>query len=139
MANVESFGQIPAERGPLKTVDLLTASVALRIDLDPRMEVEEDEAIDHVVIEDFTLRPAHRVIQSDMETIKLVGMLEWAFHRIGFSESIGNLTKQSASSAKGVITDARLQQWGYWLPHKQRHARDAIRHALLYERKRGQG
>ncbi len=100
--------------------------------------VETNEPIYNIVIEDFTLRPAHRVIQSDMVTIKLVGMMEWAFHSIGFSESIGNLTKQSASSAKGVITDARLQQWGYWLPHKQRHARDAIRHALLYERKRRQ-
>ena len=37
---------------------------------------------------------------------------------------------QTASDAKGVITDKRLKDMGFWMPGKP-HARDAIRHLII--------
>jgi hypothetical protein len=36
-----------------------------------------------------------------------------------------------AGLAKGFATDDKLKAWGFWQPG-QRHARDAIRHALNF-------
>lgn len=43
---------------------------------------------------------------------------------------------QSPSEAKGVCTDERLDRWGYTIKtQKDRHARDATRHAVLFLRR----
>lgn len=119
MRNIEKFGQI-AKPG-VATVKMIVKSVEFR-----RLS---GISIDHAVVEDWRLRPTHRPVESDIATVKLVGMFEYAFDEIGLSCSL------QGSEAKAVITEARLKLWGYWLPHKERHARDAIRHALLFDRK----
>lgn len=45
------------------------------------------------------------------------------------------IVEQSASQAKGVITDERLKRWGLWVEgHKD--ARDALRHLVVFGRSR---
>lgn len=39
--------------------------------------------------------------------------------------------EQSAAQAKAFVTDSKLKEWNFWIPG-QRHARDAIRHAVYY-------
>lgn len=41
------------------------------------------------------------------------------------------IRRQTANQAKTWMTDDKLKQWGLW-QKGQRHARDAIRHALYY-------
>jgi hypothetical protein len=60
----------------------------------------------------------------------LGGMLEKRLDRRWASESGGLVVKQSAADAKGFATDARLRRWGLYVTPE--HARDAMRHAVLY-------
>lgn len=133
MRHIERFGQISAK------VDINTKPDAVYQELNRvarvimasvEMRQITGNPIAHIVIEDFTFRGGHRIVKTDIITIKMVGMLLYGAAQTGVSYST-----QIAGDAKGVITDMRLKRWGYWLPHKERHARDAIRHALLYERK----
>lgn len=63
---------------------------------------------------------------SDIPTVQIIGMIKTLLilNRIPFST-------QTAQVAKGFCDDAKLKEWGYWLPGI-RHARDAIRHACYY-------
>jgi hypothetical protein len=45
--------------------------------------------------------------------------------------------KQHASLAMSTVTDDRLKAWGFWVPGKE-HARDAIRHAITFLKRRKQ-
>lgn len=133
MVNIERYGQLSAGINPNMKPDEVYArltKVAKQIMYSVECRKTLPFPIEHIVIEDFTFRGAHRIVKTDIITIKMVGMLLYAAGLTGVSYST-----QTAGDAKGVITDIRLKRWGYWLPHKERHARDAIRHALLYERK----
>ena len=84
-----------------------------------------------VVAEDYLLyaKQATAQINSRMETCKLIGILQyycWTNH-IPF-------TLQTASLVKRRWTDEILEHEGIELPttHAERHARDAIRHAIHY-------
>jgi len=44
------------------------------------------------------------------------------------------LVRQSPASGKGVVTDARLRNWGLWQVG-QPHANDALRHLIVFLRK----
>jgi hypothetical protein len=63
---------------------------------------------------------------ASLHTPRLIGALEYFCYAFHFP-----LVKQMAQMPKGFCTDDKLQKWGYWKPG-QRHARDAIRHAVYY-------
>ena len=64
---------------------------------------------------------------SEVHTIQLIGAIEYALAR----EYAEVPKMQSAQSAKGFVTDAKLRRWGYWV-EGQKHTRDAVRHAIYY-------
>lgn len=81
-----------------------------------------------VVMEDFKLRKKH----VELSPVEIAARVEFALHLTG---ELGRYFKQMPGDAKNTCNDARLKEWGLWLPHKERHARDAIRHALLFHRR----
>lgn len=83
---------------------------------------------DRVVIERFALYGWKRKQQtgSTFPTVEAIGVLKATAQ----GKSIP-VTLQSAAQAKRLITDKRLKDLRLWLPG-QRHARDAMRHALYY-------
>lgn len=95
---------------------------------------------DAVVFEDFILREATmgrslllpvRMTSAfrGMTLVNAPGILEdEILLRRG---SIPRWSIQSPSDGKSVVTNARLKDWGYWIKGKE-HARDAIRHGLLW-------
>jgi len=86
-----------------------------------------------VVLEDFILRlPAGSSGRDGLAPVRVTAMFLAMLGRDWFDD--GSVVFQSASDAKGVITDARLKNEGLWI-RGQEHARDAMRHWLLYQRK----
>lgn len=84
---------------------------------------------DVLVVEDFVLRVARASpARSLLSPVRVTSMLEWRF--------AGELriVKFSAADAKSVITDRRLKSLGFWVSGSN-HARDAVRHMLLFVRK----
>jgi hypothetical protein len=82
----------------------------------------------HIVIEDYRVY-AHKAEShkySSVFTVKVVGILEVlaSLNNIPYSMCMAQL-------AKGFITDAKLQAWGFWQTG-ERHARDAVRHGAYY-------
>jgi len=63
---------------------------------------------------------------SDIHTIRLIGCLETLLTLYGARYSM-----QGAGLAKTFANDDKLEAWGYW-KRGQKHARDAIRHALYF-------
>lgn len=61
-----------------------------------------------------------------LHTPRLIGAIELICFDLGIP-----LYQQSAQQGKGFVTDDKLQDWGLW-QEGQRHARDAIRHAVYY-------
>lgn len=93
-------------------------------------EVDSREEVNqiHVAIEDYRIYSwkAKSHAWSDIHTIKVVGILELR----ALIESLPCRLRM-AEHAKTFCTDTKLERWGFWQPGK-RHARDAIRHAVLY-------
>lgn len=81
-----------------------------------------------VVMEDFQLRKKH----VELSPVEIAARIEFALH---MTDELERYYKQTPGDAKKTCNDARLKQWGLWLPHKERHARDGIRHALLFLRR----
>lgn len=85
---------------------------------------------DVIVVEDFILRPTGNARRSGLSPVRITARLE----ALAFSFDL-DLTwvYQQASAAKGVVTDERLKGLGLWVRGAP-HARDAIRHLVLYLR-----
>lgn len=84
--------------------------------------------IDMIVIEDYRVyswKTDDHAWQG-LHTPRLIGAIEYICHNRGTP-----LTKQSAQQGKGFCTDDKLQAWGLY-QKGERHARDAIRHAIYY-------
>lgn len=83
-----------------------------------------------LVLEDFILRNRTR----DRSLLSPV-RLNSKFEDYAITEAPDmKVWHQSASDAKGTITDERLKRWNLWTPGKQ-HGRDATRHLLLWLRR----
>lgn len=86
-----------------------------------------------VAIEDFVIR---RVDSSRdfLSPVRITaGILQFLYE--GYIHP-DNVVFQSPSDAKGVCTDERLDKWGFPIKNqKERHGRDATRHAILFLRK----
>lgn len=81
-----------------------------------------------IIMEDFQLRQKN----VELSPVEIASRVEFALY---ISNQSHRYFKQSPSDAKKTCSDKRLKQWGLWLPHKERHARDGIRHALLFLRR----
>lgn len=81
-----------------------------------------------VVMEDFHLRKKH----VELSPLEIAARVEFALF---LTDELDKYYKQTPGDAKSTISDDRMKRWGIWLPHKQRHARDGIRHALLFLRR----
>jgi hypothetical protein len=83
---------------------------------------------DHIVYEDYKVYSFKSAAHSwsALHTPQLIGCIRMLCQQKGLKPS-----KQMAQEAKGFCTDDKLQEWGYWLKGNK-HARDAIRHALFY-------
>lgn len=98
-----------------------------------------------IVCEDFIPRAAFQD-RDFLSPVRLTAMFRAGLHMGSFEadgvarrRTINPENIQSASDAKRVITDQRLDTWQMYLPGKD-HPRDATRHALLWIRKlRGRG
>lgn len=86
-------------------------------------EVGEDRA---VVMEDFVITPATGKKSRQNFSLELIGAVRWMClqHKVKF-------VLQTASEAKAFVTDDRLKHIGWWVKG-QDHARDALRHLLLF-------
>lgn len=70
---------------------------------------------------------------SDLFTSRLIGAIEFICEQRGWP-----VEKQTASRAKGFMTDKKLRHWGFWIKGRK-HSRDAIRHAgcfILFKARR---
>lgn len=86
--------------------------------------------ISTVVMEDFILREGTQD-RSLLSPVRLEARTEaYVFED---DELEVDVHLQSASDMKRTVTEERLKRWGFWVPG-QRHARDALRHLLLYMR-----
>lgn len=81
-----------------------------------------------VVMEDFQLRKKN----VQLSPVEIAARVEYALY---LTEDLDRYFKQTPGDAKKTCSDVRLKDWGLWLPHKERHARDGIRHALLFLRR----
>lgn len=81
-----------------------------------------------LVMERFNLYAHKRKSQtnSSFPTVEVIGVIKHEAQKLKLP-----VREQSASQAKGLVPDKRLRELDFWLPG-QRHARDAIRHALYY-------
>lgn len=84
--------------------------------------------VDTVVTEDYRVYSwkAKDHAWQGLHTPRLVGAIELICH----DEDV-QLVKQSAQIGKGFCTDDKLKAWGLYQVG-ERHARDAIRHAVQY-------
>lgn len=84
--------------------------------------------LDAVVIEEYRVYSwkAEDHSWQSMHTSRLIGAVQLICHDKGVP-----LFQQSAQNAKGFCTDDKLQAWGLW-QKGERHARDAIRHAVYH-------
>lgn len=85
-----------------------------------------------IVVEDFILRERTQS-RNLLAPVRLTAKLEQQVYLSRDLRHVPFSTSQSASSAKGVVTDKRLREWGLWI-RGQQHARDAIRHLVLHLR-----
>lgn len=91
-----------------------------------------------LVIEDFVLRKMVTADRNLLSPVRITAKLEFSTWR-GLRCVDGELRRwepsfQSASDAKGVVTDGRLRDWNMYAEGPD-HARDAVRHAALHLRK----
>lgn len=100
------------------------------LDLLMNLKKEYDSNIE-LAMEDYTLyaSKAKEQINSKMETCRLIGVIEYWCFQNGMPCKL-----QSAARVKKRWTDEILEHEGIELPktHDERHARDAIRHAIHY-------
>lgn len=94
-----------------------------------RLVKDLDPAV--VVCEDFQLRGDRLRGREALDPVRVAESLRsWLRAHLWR----GRWEWQQASDAKAVVTDKRLRRWGLWIPGNP-HARDAIRHALLWQRR----
>lgn len=85
----------------------------------------------NLVIESFTLRLKTKD-RSLLAPVRLTAALGYAVHV--HPDLSPRLHMQSPSDAMSTVTDDRLRQWDLWIKGQQ-HARDAVRHLILWLRK----
>lgn len=80
----------------------------------------------HYVVEDFRPRPGVRTWVPD--SLHIIGYIEG---RVPFWHYASTFKLQTPAAAKAFATDDKLRRLGWWVPG-QDHARDALRHLLVW-------
>lgn len=87
-----------------------------------------------IVMEDFVLQRSE-ASRSLLAPVRVFSRFEDRLYTIGRDSGVRlPYVKQSASDAKNVVSDLRLQRWNVYRPGME-HARDAQRHGILFARK----
>jgi hypothetical protein len=104
-----------------KSVDMLERWIREKEVASPTSEVR-------VVIEEYRVyqHKTEQHAQQDMHTSRLIGCLETLLVLRGIRYEMCG-----AGLAKTFATDDKLEAWGFW-KRGQKHARDAIRHAVYW-------
>lgn len=120
--------EVRASTVPRWKCELLSAEdlvvEALRLDSLTR-RVSPLSGLNLIVIEDFVLRERTKD-RSLLSPVRLTGHIQALLYKSTLDSSI----ELQPSSAKGVITDDRLKDAGFWQKGKP-HANDAIRHLMI--------
>lgn len=127
----EQFGQNP-EQGLKCSEEENSARMAMLTRLGWVEEVREPDYDTFVsVVEDFVLLRQERS-RNLLSPVRLT-----ASYRTHLASSGVRITLQSPGDAKRTVTDARLRSWLHDEGGKPigRHAKDALRHAILFARK----
>lgn len=85
-----------------------------------------DGKIDHVAIEKFTIGPGTVKMSRQYDALYVIGAVRYMARTSGV-----DLLMQQPASAKNAYSDTWLRQLGWHGKVAGRHARDALRHALL--------
>ena len=99
-----------------------------------RRKIRKLEAVKYVVCESsdyFLLRQGTALRKDALIPIRLEAMLRYV---VGMQKDMAYYLQQPGQ-AKGVMTVQRLKNMGIEMKHKDRHARDAVRHVLLFQRR----
>ena len=117
-------------KGDLKSWDQINPLGRNKPALEPVVQLIHNYAplMPVVVIEKFLLY-AHRRKQQTGSTFPAVEVI--GATRLTTQQLQLVLVEQSASQAKGLVTDQKLRAMEMWLPGLP-HVRDAVRHALYY-------
>lgn len=87
---------------------------------------------DVIVIEDFKITTGTGKLGSPDWSLRLIGAVEY----LGFKYDIP-VVKQYPSNAKAFSTNDKLRAVGMWRKGGAGHAKDSLRHAMLYMVKHG--
>jgi hypothetical protein len=115
----------------------LRTATTMRRDLLLFKRVIEHFAPDIIAMESYRIY-AHKTNQhthSDVPTLRLIGAIELIAE---MQRPAIPIVFQSASQAKGFVTDQKLEAWGLY-DGINKHARDSIRHAVYYMIMGGEG
>jgi hypothetical protein len=94
-----------------------------------------------IVIEDFILRQFN-MDRALLSPVRITAAFSWAMRGTGIAGGKWKkgqertFSLQQPSLAMSTVTDARLRSWGYWDGCPGPHARDAVRHALTFARRK---
>lgn len=96
-------------------------------------ELAEAEIAEHgaslaVVCERFTITAKTAQNSQAPWSLECIGMLQW----LAYKHGAGDFTLQAVNEAKNVFPNERLKALDYWHRGGEGHARDAIRHGLLF-------
>lgn len=95
----------------------------------------KDGKPDHVIIEDYVVRmPVRSTRRSALSPARIGSGIAYALEEMA---PLYPVTFQMPSEMS-VATDQRLKRWGLWFPGKP-HACDAMRHMVIFLRKRNVG
>ena len=86
-----------------------------------------------VVCERFTITDKTAKNSQAPWSLECIGMMQWLAYRHG----AGDFTLQLVSEAKNMFPNETLKNLDIWHRGGEGHARDAIRHGLLYALKSG--
>jgi hypothetical protein len=115
----------------------MVSATTMRRDLLLFKRVIEHFAPDVIAMESYRIY-AHKTNQhthSDVPTLRLIGAIELIAE---MQQPLIPIVFQSASQAKGFVTDQKLEAWGLY-DGINKHARDSIRHAVYYMIMGGEG
>lgn len=94
--------------------------------LDKRLP--ENPAETAVAIERFTITLATAKKSQAPWSLECIGMTQW----LCYQHHVADFVLQNVNEAKNTFSNERLKHLDYWHRGGEGHARDAIRHSLLY-------
>ena len=87
----------------------------------------DNDAKIYIVMEDFLITPETGKKKDTRYSLEIIGAVRYLakLHGIPFA-------LQTSSNAKSFAENDRIRSMGLWVPGGEGHAKDAMRHAILY-------